>query len=182
MGRMHRNLIEMGQYSYGAIRLEEPNYQTVRVGKYTSIASGVVALMGGHHADWVSTYPFHAWPEFGHKRDGRNIAYGDIVVGSDVWIGLNVTIKGGVVIGDGAIIGATAFVNKNVEPYEIVGGIPAKHIRYRFNPDQISALLQIQWWNWNTDLVKEFALLLISSDIDKFIEACIADKRIDFTG
>jgi acetyltransferase-like isoleucine patch superfamily enzyme len=166
---MHRNLIEMGDHSYGSIHIEGHTYHKVYVGRYTSIAAGVVALMTGHHTNWVSTYPFHAWPEFGHKRDGRGIPYGDIRIGNDVWIGFNVILLGGVMIGDGAIVCASAFVNKDVAPYEMVGGVPAKHIRFRFTAEQIEALLRIKWWDWPDEKIKENAMLLVSPNIDEFI-------------
>lgn len=79
---------------------------------------------------------------------------GDIVIGNDVWIGYDAVIMAGVTIGDGAIVGARAVVTRDVEPYSIVGGVPAREIRKRFAPDVISRLLELQWWDWPVDKIR----------------------------
>ena len=79
---------------------------------------------------------------------------GDIVIGNDVWIGYDAIIMAGVTIGDGAIIGTRAVVTKDVEPYSIVGGVPAKEIRKRFTPEEITRLLELQWWNWPIEKIR----------------------------
>ena len=78
-----------------------------------------------------------------------------VIIGNDVWIGINVSIMGGVTIGDGAIIGSHSLVTKNVEPYTIVGGVPAKKIRMRFNDEIISALIRYKWWNYSENKIME---------------------------
>lgn len=80
---------------------------------------------------------------------------GDIVIGSDVWIGFEAVILGGVTVGDGAVIGARAVVTKDVPPYTIVGGVPAKPIRKRFSDEVISRLLKLQWWNWPEERIRK---------------------------
>ena len=80
---------------------------------------------------------------------------GDIIIGNDVWIGYEAVILSGVTIGDGAIIGTRAVVTKDVSPYTIVGGVPAKPIRKRFSDDDIAALLKIEWWDWPVEHIQE---------------------------
>ena len=95
---------------------------------------------------------------------------GDIIVGNDVWFGRDVTIMSGVTIGDGAVLAANSHVVKNVEPYSVVGGNPAKFLKLRFTPEQIEKLLEIQWWNWEDEKINKFAPLLCNPNIDEFIE------------
>ena len=93
-----------------------------------------------------------------------------MVIGNDVWIGEHVLILPGVQIGDGAVIAAGSVVTKNVSDYEIVGGVPARHIRNRFTDERIRELKRIKWWDWPLDKIKENYQLLQSSNIDEFIE------------
>lgn len=122
------------------------------IGKFCMIASGVEFIMNGanHLSDAVSTYPFAifggAWA---HAMDGRLYpTKGDTVVGNDIWIGYKAAIMPGVHIGDGAIIGSYSVVTKDVEPYSVVGGNPARLIRKRFSEEQIQHLLELKWWDW----------------------------------
>ena len=91
---------------------------------------------------------------------------GDIVIGNDVWIGYDAVIMAGVTIGDGAIIGTRAVVTKDVEPYSIVGGVPAKEIRKRFAPDVIERLRKSQWWNWPEDRIRDAIRAIQSGNIE----------------
>ncbi|MCB0518772.1 MAG: CatB-related O-acetyltransferase [Lewinellaceae bacterium] len=122
------------------------------IGKFCMIASGVEFIMNGanHLVDAVSTYPFsifgHGWES---AMEGKTYPFkGDTVVGNDVWIGYKAAIMAGVTIGDGAIIGAYSVVTKDVEPYAIVGGNPARTIRKRFPEEHIERLLNLRWWDW----------------------------------
>lgn len=128
-------------------RKEDGSLPVVRIGKYCSIAANCTFVISHHKWDWISTTPAHAH-KFDH-RQGNLSSYsrGDINIGNDVWIGANATIMDNLTIGDGAVIAAGSVVVKDVPPYAIVGGNPAKLIRYRFSPEQIAALLRIQWWN-----------------------------------
>jgi serine acetyltransferase len=101
---------------------------------------------------------------------GHPSCKGDITVGNDVWIGAKSTIMSGVKIGDGAIVAAGALVTKDVEPYSIVGGNPARLLKYRFDKSQIEELLKIEWWLWDESKIKEEAMILWSSDINYFIK------------
>lgn len=94
---------------------------------------------------------------------------GDIVIGNDVWIGYEAVIMAGVHIGDGAIIGTRAVVTKDVPPYTIVGGVPAKEIRKRFNSDMIEQMLALKWWNWSVDKIQEFLPYLMNGDLEKIV-------------
>ena len=123
------------------------------IGKFCSIASGTQFLMNtaNHRISSVTTYPFHvfggAWEEHTPPHLEQLTFKGDTVVGNDVWIGRESLIMPGVKIGDGAIIGTRAVVTKDVPPYTIVGGVPAKTIRKRFSDNDIDTLLKMKWWD-----------------------------------
>jgi carbonic anhydrase/acetyltransferase-like protein (isoleucine patch superfamily) len=105
----------------------------------------------------------------GAHEDGFTHGRGDIVVGSDTWVTNGVTVMSGVTIGDGAVVGTKAVVAKDVRPYAVVVGNPAREIRRRFSDEQVDALLRIRWWDWPTEKVKEHVELLTSPDVDAFI-------------
>ena len=90
---------------------------------------------------------------------------GDTVIGNDVWIGYNVTIMPGVVVGDGAIIASKSIITKNIEPYTIVGGNPAKPIRQRFTQDVVDTLLALKWWDWDLKTIAKHATILLNNDL-----------------
>lgn len=129
------------------------------IGKFCMIASGVTFIMNGanHLTEAVSTYPFAIFGEGWEKAmEGR--AYpnkGDTVIGNDVWIGYDATIMPGVRIGDGAIIATKSVVTKDVEPYAIVGGNPAKVLRKRFPDAEIERLLELKWWDWEPEKITQ---------------------------
>ena len=95
---------------------------------------------------------------------------GDIVIGNDVWIGYEAVILAGVTIGDGAIIGARAVVTKDVPPYTIVGGVPAKPIRKRFSDSDISRLLELRWWDWPTEKIAAHIDAIQSGDLERLLQ------------
>ena len=146
------------------------NNDQLIIGNFCMIASDVKFIMNGanHLTDTISSYPFsifgNGWQEAMKGKEYPN--KGNIVVGNDVWIGYNATIMAGVTIGDGAIIAANATVVKNVEPYTIVGGNPAKIIRKRFSETHIKLLLEIQWWNWSIEKITENVQLLTSTTVE----------------
>jgi acetyltransferase-like isoleucine patch superfamily enzyme len=163
-----------GKYTYGKPNIYWSNDNAkLTVGNFCSIANGVNIYLGGNHrTDWVTTYPFgHIYKDVFDKFDGTGhpTTKGDVIIGNDVWIGANATIMSGVTIGDGAVIANNSHVVKNVEPYSLVGGNPAKFIKYRFTPEQIEKLLEIKWWNWEDVKINKFTPLLCSGDIDDFI-------------
>jgi chloramphenicol O-acetyltransferase type B len=163
----------VGPNTYGTFRINVGRGERghVRIGAYCSIATGVEFTVGGNHRpDWVSTYPFRVlWGLPGAWTDGHPRPEGDIVVGNDVWIGTCALIFPGVTIGDGAVIGARAVVTRDVRPYSIVAGVPAREIRRRFSDEQIDKLLSLRWWDWPEERVRAHVELLSAPDVDAFL-------------
>ncbi|WP_102868430.1 type B chloramphenicol O-acetyltransferase [Pseudovibrio exalbescens] len=140
------------------------------IGSFCSIGSGAVFMMAGnqgHRTDWISTFPFFYQqdPAFEGAQDGFRLA-GDTVLGNDVWVGSEAMIMPGVTIGDGAVIASRAVVTKDVQAYQIVGSNPAKPIGFRFSAPEIAQLLEMQWWNWPDEHLKECMPLFSSSDVN----------------
>lgn len=173
----------VGDFTYGLPEiLMWGNDGKLFIGKYCSIGGYVKIILGGNHrADWVTTYPFSYFRDDAKHIPGHPYSNGDIVIGNDVWIGLGCTILSGVTIGDGAILAAHSVITKDVAPYAIVGGNPARLIRNRFSDEQIASLLAISWWNWPEDKLSRFMRSLLSSDIDNFISEAraLTDFRQD---
>lgn len=159
-----------GDYTYGKPEiLHWGEDARLSVGRFCSIAEKVKIFLGGNHrTDWVTTYPFNALPEyFPAAKDivGHPATKGDVVIGHDVWIGHGATIMSGVNIGDGAVIAAEAVLSKNVGPYEIWGGNPARFIKKRFDDETIEKLLQLKWWDWPiADIQERVAELCMEPD------------------
>jgi len=167
---------EIGDYSY-AINGPEILYwggdAKLTIGKYCSFAHGLTIFLGGNHRnDWITTYPFtgmlEVWPE-ATGIDGSTSKSIDVTIGNDVWAGRGVTIMSGVTIGDGASIAAGSIVTKNVEPYAIIGGNPAKFIKKRFDEETIQKLLQTKWWDWPDSKVRANVNKLCSSNVDSIL-------------
>lgn len=156
----------VGAYSYGSPKIIDwRDGTTITIGKYCSVATDVTILLSGEHDyNSLSTYPFACNPDFcesGHdvfdieSGIARYIkSKGNVAIGNDVWIGWGATILSGVTIGDGAVIGARSLVIKDIPPYSIVGGVPAKVIRKRFSDDIIAKLLELKWWDMPDDVIK----------------------------
>lgn len=175
-----RHLLEnpkyiIGDYTYGKPIVHDwGDGGNLIIGKYSSIAQNVNILLGGNHRlDWITTYPFHsvdtnAWAGAKSLKGDRS-SKGDVKIGNDVWIGMNVLITSGVTIHDGAVVAAGAVVTKDVAPYAVVGGNPARLIKKRFTDEEIVALLRLSWWNWSDDEVNDRISDLCSSDIYRLI-------------
>ena len=170
----------MGRHSHGEPLI--PTYPGdtawVRVGAFVSIALDVVLLDGGNHrTDWVSTFPFRARFNLpGAYSDGHPWTKGDVVIGNDVWIGRGVRVLSGVTVGDGATIGGYSVVTKDVRPYAIVAGNPARELRRRFSDGQIEALLTIAWWDWPLEKILDAVPELCSANIDAFIRVHLPES------
>lgn len=148
------------------------NNDRLIIGKFCSIACGAKFIFNcaNHTLRSLSTYTFPLFFEEWDLPKSEVVSAwdnkGDIVIGNDVWIGYDTVIMAGVRIGDGAIIGTRAVVTKNVEPYSIVGGVPAKEIRKRFAPEVIQKLMEIQWWNWPIEKIQSSIQNIQSGNID----------------
>lgn len=166
-------ILTIGERSYGCPDIISHRGDTakVRIGDFCSLAADIEVMVGGNHrVDWISTYPFRAMFRLdGAFEDGHPSTKGDVEIGNDVWIGRGAKILSGVHIGDGAAVAAYALIVKDVPPYAIVGGNPAKVIRRRFSDDQIDALLRISWWTWPLDRILAEVPALQSGDVAGFI-------------
>ncbi|HLP92925.1 MAG TPA: CatB-related O-acetyltransferase [Saprospiraceae bacterium] len=143
------------------------------IGKFCAIASGVEFILNGgnHLVDAVSSYPFSMFGNgWEHAMEGRQFPHkGDITVGNDVWLGYRSVILAGVTIGDGAIVGAYSVVTKDVPPYTIVAGNPAKEIRRRFAAEEINQLLALRWWDWPLEKITANVHLLTGQSIAQLL-------------
>lgn len=141
------------------------------IGKFCMIASDVTFIMNGanHLMESVSTYPFEIFGNGWEKAmEGKSYpTKGDTIIGNDVWIGYNATIMPGVTVGDGAIIATNATVTKDVAPYSIVGGNPARELKKRFSEEHIGKLLAIRWWDWEIEKITRNLKYLTGVDVDK---------------
>jgi acetyltransferase-like isoleucine patch superfamily enzyme len=192
LGRLHRHLFwdrnlllnenirhsayQIGEHTYGhptgsprVVHFGEG--AKLRIGKFCSFAENVTILLGGNHrTDWVTTYPFSALFESARGISGHPMSKGDINIGHDVWIGSGATILSGVSVGNGAVVGAGAVITKDVPPYCIAAGNPARVVKKRFADDLIEGLNEIAWWDWPIEKIEEEFPLLLSSRIEAFVE------------
>lgn len=181
---------KVGRYTYGYKDLLKSYPMASSIGRYCSI-NGTARIWNNHSLDCVTTHPFldyprfYAWDQYDRREEllqkyGKhydNAEYQNsrirkndpVVIGNDVWIGANVVIMPGIHIGDGAVIAAGAVVTKDVDPYAIVGGVPAKTIRYRFSEEKIVQFLKIRWWDWTIDKIEECVELFYQPE--RFLKA-----------
>jgi len=152
-------------------RKDNGELPVIDIGKYCSISLNCTFMMAHHNYKWVSISMASKNRWVHGKGNPHGFSRGDITIGHDVWIGANCTILDNLTIGNGAVIATGSIVTKNVEPYTIVGGNPAKFIKYRFSQEQIKKLLEIQWWNFDRAVLED-ELCIFSDDIDGFIEKC----------
>ena len=163
---------KMGANCYGVPSIKHPHPDAMlTIGSYCSFAKNVEIYLGGNHrTDWVSTYRFPVFFKQASHIENCAITNGSVTIGSDVWLCQNTSILSGVTIGHGAVVANGAIVTKNVAPYEIVGGNPAKHIRWRFDEATREALLKSAWWDWPETEVLSVVDMLCSKDISVFLE------------
>ncbi|SHI96436.1 chloramphenicol O-acetyltransferase type B [Aureimonas altamirensis DSM 21988] len=178
--------IRVGRYSYysgyyhghgfddcARFLLPDEGVDKLVIGSFCSIGSGTSVIMDGnqgHRNDWISTFPFFWMPDVSSFEGAKNgfQPAGDTILGNDVWIGTDAIIMPGLTIGHGAVIETRALVNRDVEPYAVVGGNPAKLIRRRFAEDEVEKILELQWWDWSDDVLKQAMPILTSGDISAF--------------
>ena len=167
----------IGKKTYGSENIKIYEWgegKTIKIGSFCSIATNIQIFIGGNHRhDWITTYPFgHIHQDIyeNFNGEGHPASNGDVIIGNDVWIGANVTIMSGVIIGDGAVIANNSHVVKNVEPYTIVGGNPAKPIRKRFDDETITKLLKLKWWDFEDNEINKILPILCSSNLNELFE------------
>lgn len=164
------NNLSIGDFSYVATNTI---INQASIGKFCSIGPNCLIGPGRHPASmFVSTHPsfYSTFRQCGYSfvNENKFKEYLPVTIGHDVWIGANCIIMDGVKIGNGCIVGANSVVTKDIPDYAIVGGVPAKIIRYRFNQDIISKITKIQWWDWSLDKIRRESPLF--DDIEKFLK------------
>jgi acetyltransferase-like isoleucine patch superfamily enzyme len=158
--------VVIGPHTYGDPQIRFSGEGEVEIGKFCSIAAGVVIYAGGNHrTDWITTFPL------GHKGLGRlkpdaSRSKGKVVIGNGVWLGDGVMIMSGATIGDGAVIGAYSVVRGNIPPYAVAYGNPCAVRRMLFPQEVIDRLLEMKWWDWDLEKIKEHSELLESGNMD----------------
>lgn len=162
----------IGEFSYGRPKVRFPESGSrLTIGRFCSIADKVEILLGGNHrVDWASTYPFGAFPDLWPGAGGHadfHASRGDVEIGHDVWLGSGAMILSGVTIGHGAVVAARAVVTRDVPPYAIVAGNPARVIRSRFDEDTIAGLVETAWWD------------LAHTEIEPLIPLLQSDRAMD---
>jgi len=182
--RDRQNFTKIGKYTYGFKEVDVKRFGSedlLTIGSFCSIADGVTIYLGGNHRpDWITTFPFgHI---FQNRLGGREIlghpaSNGAVEIGNDVWLGSGVTIMSGVTIGDGAVVAANSHVVSNVQPYAIVGGNPAKHIKFRFEESIRDLLLELRWWELEDDQIKAIAAQLCSAPTESLLIKLLSEVR-----
>lgn len=174
---------KIGKASYGMPTVHSyHDSATLNIGSYCSIASNVQIFLGGQHRiNWVSSYPFPLFFQMDSTYKEEFLltdSKGDVIVGSDVWLCANCTILSGVTIGHGAVIANGAMVSRDVEPYAVMAGNPAKLIKWRFDESTRKALLESAWWEWPEDEIKKVMHNLCTEDVSYFLTYAKSRKAI----
>ena len=180
--------VAFGRHSYGIQNIylaKSLNQPSISIGHFCSFAPGVTILANAdHRTDFPSTYPFRTLLFSVNNGAGKEAAFnydvvsrGAVEIGNDVWIGLNAIILSGVTIGTGAVIGAGSVVTRDIPPYAIAAGNPAKVVRFRFSPDLIEKLLESNWWMLSDEQIHELEPHLYSNDINRFLDM-VHDKKL----
>ena len=163
----------MARHSYGLENIKVRSWgegAQLHVGDFCSIADNVTVFLGGdHRTDWVTTYPFGHIGPWKCSGEGHPKTKGDVIIGNDVWLASGCTIMSGVKIGDGAVVAARAVVTRDVPPYAVVAGNPARVTKLRFSEEHIKQLLAAPWWKLSDSEIQELIPLLCSDRIDDLI-------------
>lgn len=178
--------ITVGRFTYGHSTIKIQQWgegAALSIGQFCSIASGVNVMLGGNHrVDWITTFPFghiHTDQLFNTDIIGHPATKGVVTIGNDVWLGTGATVFSGITIGDGAVIAAQAVVTRNVAPYSIVGGNPAKEITRRFADPIINLLLRLAWWDLPLNTIREIAPLLCAAPTEQVLLDLLAQVRAE---
>lgn len=181
-----KSLIKTGRFTYGIENIDIKEYgegANLTIGSFCSLATNITVFLGGNHrSDWISTFPFgHIYQDKikSPKLIGHPSTNGDIKIGSDVWIGHGSTIMSGIEIGSGSIIAANSVVTKDVPPYTIAGGNPAKLIKTRFSNDAIDLLLEIKWWDLSLDSIENIIPILCQHPNISTLKKILQDIKIN---
>lgn len=173
--------VSVGKYTYGPIEVYSDDMSVnLSIGSFCSIGKETIFILGEeHHTDTISTYPFRV--KISHKSKFEAYSKGNILVGNDVWFGQRVTVLSGVKIGQGSVIAAGAVVTKDVPPYAVVGGVPAKIIKYRFSDEIIEKLLKIDFNKINetniNQIESELYMPVNETNIDEILKSI--EKKIN---
>lgn len=182
--RVGDSTVRVGRFTYGTENVTIREWGegfSLSIGSFCSIAGNVTIFLGGNHrVDWITTFPFgHIFVEElgGIGIEGHPISKGDVAIGNDVWIGDGSVIMSGVTIGDGAVVAASAHVVRDVAPYEIVGGNPARHLKYRFDAEIRDLLYELAWWHLPTQAIRSIAPKLSSAPNSTDLRALIREFK-----
>jgi chloramphenicol O-acetyltransferase type B len=180
--KKHYPNFEIGFASYGLPKVHDYHEGTVvKIGAYCSIASNVQIFLGGQHrSNWVSNYPFPFFFEMQAEYREQYIrggSRGDVIIGSDVWLCANCSILSGVTIGHGAVVASGAVISRDVPPYAVMAGNPAKLIKWRFDEATRASLLEAKWWGWPEDEIRQILDKICSDNPDDFLEYARTRQR-----
>jgi hypothetical protein len=157
--------------TFKSLEVESLEGVHVVMGRYSGMHyTATVAHGGEHHTDWVSMFGAYLVDGSWVRAEGGTFSNGPVVIGNDVWIGYEALIMSGVTIGDGAAVGARTVVRRSIEPFEIVGGNPIRHLGYRFDEPTRDALLRIRWWDWPDEKATAHRDQIHSADVAGFVE------------
>ena len=183
-GKIGNSLVFVGRYTYGFENISIKQWgegATLKIGSFCSIAGNIRVFLGGNHrTNWITTYPFgHVFADElgGQHIVGHPSTKGDVDIGDDVWIGEAVTIMSGVTIGNGSVLAANSTVTKDVAPYQVVGGNPARLIKERFDDELIALLNELRWWDLDVSQIKEITEVLSSPPTADVLRRLLAQYR-----
>jgi acetyltransferase-like isoleucine patch superfamily enzyme len=163
----------VGRHTYGQPLVYSTGHQVLKIGSYTAIGQSVAIALAYHRPGFSSIFPFviykHLWPNVPDNLNDHT-SKGGVEIGSDVWIGHGVFIGDGVKIGDGAVIGAHSVVTRDIPPYSIAVGNPARVIKMRFSDEIAARFMKLKWWDWPDEKVNHFIPRILSEDVAAFLD------------